>query len=141
MNNNSYKTIQKYLYNYNNIDKKIERIKIDIMENLNFSYNNWIKSKSNNDLTLEDRIISVDSNKTIIKLKKWKKVIKETLKFYANTDEKKYQYIRLKFFENKSSNEIESDLNITIKEQKDMQKLIIQHIFLYAVKNNLLRKE
>lgn len=67
MNNNKYKKILKYLYNFRNIDKTIDNIKLDMINYNNLGYNNWIKSISNNGKTLEDKIIEIDNNRVIIR--------------------------------------------------------------------------
>lgn len=141
MNNNKYKKILKYLYNFKNIDETIDNIKLDMINYNNLGYNNWIKSISNNGKTLEDKIIEIDNNRVIIRLKKWKELISEILEYYKKTDNIKYQYICLKYFENKSSEKIQSQLKLNRKEQKDMQTIILQHIFFRAVRQKLLRYE
>lgn len=140
MNTNTYNKIQKYLYNYKNIDKTIESIKSDMLDYNHFGYNNWLKAISNNGKTLEDKIIDIDNNRVILKLRKWKKLISDVLENYKKTDNIKYQYICLKYFDDKSIEEIQSKLKLNKKEQKDMQVEILQHIFLLAIRKNLLKK-
>lgn len=141
MNSNTYKKIQKYLYNYKNIDKTINAIKLDMIDYNHLGYNNWLKSISNNGKALEDKIIDIENNRKILKLQKWKKLISEILEFYKKTYNIKYQYICLKYFENKNIEEIQTQLKLNKKEQRDMQTVILQHIFLYAVRKKLLRHE
>lgn len=141
MNSNTYKKIQKYLYNYKNIDKTINAIKLDMIDYNHLGYNNWLKSISNNGKALEDKIIDIENNRKILKLQKWKKLISEILECYKKTDNIKYQYICLKYFENKNVEEIQTQLKLNKKEQRDMQTVILQHIFLYAVRKKLLRHE
>lgn len=140
MNTNTYNKIQKYLYNYKNIDKTIENIKFDMLDYNHLGYNNWLKAISNNGKTLEDKIIDIDNNRVILKLRKWKKLISNILENYKKTDNIKYQYICLKYFDDKSIEEIQSKLKLNKKEQKDMQVEILQHIFLLAIRNNLLKE-
>ena len=140
MNTNTYNKIQKYLYNYKNIDKTIESIKFDMLDYNHLGYNNWLKAISNNGKTLEDKIIDIDNNRVILKLRKWKKLISDVLENYKKTDNIKYQYICLKYFDDKSIEEIQSKLTLNKKEQKDMQVEILQHIFLLAIRNNLLKE-
>lgn len=104
-------------------------------------YNNWLKAISNNGKTLEDKIIDVENNRVILKLQKWKKLISEILEYYKKTDNIRYQYICLKYFDNKSIKEIQDKLELNKKEQRDMQTAILKHIFLCAVKQKLLRYE
>lgn len=103
-------------------------------------YNNWLKAISNNGKTLEDKILDIDNNRIILKLRKWKKLISDVLENYKKTDNIKYQYICLKYFDDKSIEEIQSKLKLNKKEQKDMQVEILQHIFLLAIRNNLLKE-
>lgn len=140
MNTNTYNKIQKYLYNYKNIDKTIESIKFDMLDYNHLGYNNWLKAISNNGKTLEDKILDIDNNRIILKLRKWKKLITDVLENYKKTDNIKYQYICLKYFDDKSIEEIQSKLKLNKKEQKDMQVEILQHIFLLAIRNNLLKE-
>ncbi len=140
MNTNTYNKIQKYLYNYKNIDKTIESIKFDMLDYNHLGYNNWLKAISNNGKTLEDKILDIDNNRIILKLRKWKKLISDVLENYKKTDNIKYQYICLKYFDDKSIEEIQSKLKLNKKEQKDMQVEILQHIFLLAIRNNLLKE-
>lgn len=140
MNTNTYNKIQKYLYNYKNIDKTIESIKFDMLDYNHLGYNNWLKAISNNGKTLEDKILDIDNNRVILKLRKWKKLISDVLENYKKTDNIKYRYICLKYFDDKSTEEIQSKLKLNKKEQKDMQVEILQHIFLLAIRNNLLKE-
>ena len=82
MNNNTYKKIQKYLYNYKSIDKTINAIKLDMIDYNNLGYNNWLKSISDNGKTLENKVIDIENNRKILKLQKWKKLISEILEYY-----------------------------------------------------------
>lgn len=62
MNSNTYNKIQKYLYNYKNIDKTINRIKLDMIDYTHLCYNDWLKAISNKGKTLEDKIIDIENN-------------------------------------------------------------------------------
>ena len=54
-----YKKIQKYLYNYKNIDKTINAIKLDMINYNSLGYNSWLRAISNNGKTLEDKVIDL----------------------------------------------------------------------------------
>lgn len=129
------------MYNYKNIDKTINAIKLDMIDYKHLGYNSWLKAISNNGKTLEDKIIDFENNHKILKLQKWKKLISEILEYYAKSDKIKYQYVCLKYFDNKNIEEIQTQLKLNKKEQKDMQTVILQHIFLYAVRKRLLKNE
>lgn len=141
MNRDIYKKIEKYLYKYKNIDTSIKDIKNSIAEHLQLGYSNWIKSKTNNGITLEDKIIEMENNRTIVKLEAWKELISEILEKYKKFDVIKYQYICLKYFDNANIEEITEKLQVNKKEQKDMQDIIIKHIFSCAIRKKLLKRE
>lgn len=118
MNNNTYKKIQKYLYNYKSIDKTINAIKLDMIDYNNLGYNNWLKSISDNGKTLENKVIDIENNRKILKLQKWEKLISEILEYYKKNDNIKYQYICLKYFDNKNIEEIQAQLKLNKKRTK-----------------------
>ena len=107
----------------------------------NLGYNNWLKSISDNGKTLENKVIDIENNRKILKLQKWKKLISEILEYYKKNDNIKYQYICLKYFDNKNIEEIQAQLKLNKKEQKDMQTVILEHVFSYAVRKKILRYE
>ena len=105
----------------------------------NQSYTRYIKNKSS---SLEDQVIrNIDIERRILKIRKWKNLIKNILEGYKKKDNLKYSFIFLKYFERDNLTEIENKLGITEKQRKDMKKEIINHILSCAIKNNMLVEE
>ena len=140
MYNSAYKKIEKYLYSYNYIDTKINTIISNKSnEEYNQSYTKYIKNKSS---SLEDQVIrNIGLEQRILKIRKWQKLIKNILKEYEQTNNLKYSFIILKYFDKENPIIIENRLNLGFKEQKDIQAEILQYIFLVAIQNNMLVKE
>ncbi|MBP3801622.1 MAG: hypothetical protein J6I85_06355 [Clostridia bacterium] len=140
MYNSAYKKIEKYLYSYNYIDTKINTIISNKSnEEYNQSYTKYIKNKSS---SLEDQVIrNIGLEQRILKIRKWQKLIKNILKEYEQTNNLKYSFIILKYFDRENPIIIENRLNLGFKEQKDIQAEILQYIFLVAIQNNMLVKE
>lgn len=136
---NTYKKIEYYLYNYDFIDAKINILKTNIEDSeYNQNYTRWIKNKSS---SLEDLVIkNMDIEKKIFKLGKWKKLIDKVLKEYDQKNQLFYSFIHLKYFLKFDSSKIEEKLELSLKEQKDIQARILQYIFLLAIKNNMLKE-
>lgn len=140
MNKSTYRKIENYLYNYNYIDTKINSLlssKTDY--EYNQSYSKYIKNKSS---SLEDQVIrNIDLEQRIFKIRKWQNLIKNILEEYQKTDNLKYSFIILKYFDRKNPILIENKLNLDFKQQKELQIEILQYIFCVALKYNMLSKE
>ena len=134
------KKIEYYLYNYDYIDIKIANIKSEMSgSEYNQNYNKYIKNKSS---SLEDQVIrNIGIEQRIYKIKKWKNLITFVLKKYKVTNILYYNFINLKYFYKVSPFTIQEKLNLTLKQQKDIQAEILQYIFFIAVKKEMLRNE
>lgn len=134
------KKIEKYLYNYNYIDARINALisnKSD--EEYNQNYIKYIKNKSS---SLEDQVIrNIDLEQRILKIRKWQNLIKNILEEYQKTNNLKYSFIILKYFDRENPILIENKLNLDFKQQKELQTEILQYIFCVAIKYNMLSKE
>lgn len=134
------KKIEKYLYNYNYIDARINALisnKSD--EEYNQNYTKYIKNKSS---SLEDQVIrNIDLEQRILKIRKWQNLIKNILEEYQKTNNLKYSFIILKYFDRENPILIENKLNLDFKQQKELQTEILQYIFCIAIKYNMLSKE
>lgn len=134
-----FKKIEYYLYNYDYIDIKISNIKDDISDSeYNQSYYKWIKNKSS---SLEDQVIkNIGIEQRIYKLKKWKHLITCVLKWYEKNNIVNYYFMKLKYFEKANFIKIHEKLNLSLKDQKDIQAEILQYIFLVAIKKGMLKE-
>lgn len=134
------KKIENYLYNYNYIDARINTLisnKSD--EEYNQNYTKYIKNKSS---SLEDQVIrNIDLEQRIFKIRKWQNLIKNILEEYQKTDNLRYSFIILKYFDRENPILIENKLNLDFKQQKELQIEILQYIFCVALKYNMLSKE
>lgn len=131
--------IEYYLYNYDLIDLKMDLLKTDI-DNYEYkqTYNVWIKNKSS---SLEDEAIrNIGNEQRILKIEKWKKLINEVLEEYKAKDKIKYRFMCLKYFRRLKPIKIQDKLKLTYKEQIDMQMEILNHIFVVAIKKNMLKE-
>ena len=139
MENKTYRKIESYLYNYNRIDLKLHSLQSEICDSeYNQNYTRWIKNKSS---SLEDQVIkNINLEKRIYKITKWKHLISEVLQKYKKTNNLKYKFINLKYFCKASPLSIEKKLNLSLKEQKDIQAEILQYIFFVAIKNEMLKE-
>lgn len=135
-----FKKIEYYLYNYDYIDIKIANIRSEISSSeYNQNYTRYIKNKSS---SLEDQVIrNIGIEQRIYKIKKWKNLITLVLRKYKCTNLLYYYFINLKYFHKASPSKIEEKLNLSLKEQKDIQTRILQYIFFVAVKKEMLRNE
>lgn len=135
-----FRKIEYYLYNYDYIDIKVANIMSEISDSeYNQSYTRYIKNKSS---SLEDQVIrNIGIEQRIYKIKKWKNLITLILKRYKCTNLLYYHFINLKYFHKVSPFKIQETLNLSLKEQKDIQAEILQYIFFVAVKKSMLRNE
>lgn len=140
LDNYTYKTIEFFLYNYNYIDLMIKNIIANKKDcEYNQSYTRYIKNKSS---SLEDQVIrNIDLERRIFRLNKWKKLIKNILEGYKKSDDLKYSFIFMKYFQKDNNVEIENKLNITEQQRRNMKYEIINHIRSCAIKNNMLVEE
>lgn len=135
-----FRKIEYYLYNYDYIDIKIANIRSEISSSeYNQNYTRYIKNKSS---SLEDQVIrNISIEQRIYKIKKWKNLITLVLRKYKDTNLLYYYFINLKYFHKVSPYKIQEKLNLSLKEQKDIQTRILQYIFFVAVKKSMLRNE
>lgn len=140
LNNSTYRKIEFYLYNYNYIDTMIKNIIANRTDcEYNQNYTRYIKNKSS---SLEDQVIrNIDLERRIFKINKWKNLIKNILEEYKQTNNLKYSFIFLQYFERQNPIEIENKLNINRKQQKDIKNEILNYIFFCAIQQNMLVKE
>lgn len=138
MYNSIFKKIEYYLYNYERIEIKIENLKANILDyEYNQGYTRWIKNKSS---SLEDQVIrNVNLERKILQMKKWKCLITKILEDYKLKDKIKYRFINLKYLKKYSIEKIEKVLDIGVKEQKEMQRRILEHIFCVAKEKDILK--
>ena len=143
MYNTAYPKIEYYLYNYLDINKRIDKINSQItdLDYNHFNYGLWIKTKINRGNSLENQVVNKINNECIIlKLNVWKNLITDILEHFNKTDELKYKFIKYKYFNKLTCEEIEQKLKIDKYKQRDIRAEILHYIFLLCIKKNILRE-
>ncbi|MBP3841934.1 MAG: hypothetical protein IK997_07460 [Bacilli bacterium] len=125
------------LYNYPNIDKLIENRKLEIIDKVNTSYNEWSKAKhSLYTNTLEDIIERIDSDKTISRLNKWKNIIEKFLGGISYNDMIK-RFVTNKYFFNGSTEEVMKTLKINYDEYYFLDQITKKSLYRLCEKEKL----
>ena len=125
------------LYNYPNIDKLIENRKLEIIDKVNTSYNEWSKAKhSLYTNTLEDIVERIDSDKTISRLNKWKNIIEKFLGGISYNDMIK-RFVTNKYFFNGSTEEVMKTLKINHDEYYFLDQITKKSLYRLCEKENL----
>ena len=140
MYNQAFRKIEHYLYDYHYIDIKISTLKSNIKDaEYDQNYGKYIKNKSS---SLEDLAIrNIELEQRIYKIKKWQNLLTKIIEEYRETNNLKYLVIVSKYFNRDNSIVIENKLNLSYKEQKELQNEILQYIYFAAIKNKILVKE
>lgn len=125
------------LYNYPNIDKLIENRKLEIIDKVNTSYNEWSKAKhSLYTNTLEDIVERIDSDKTISRLNKWKLTINKFLSGISYNDMIR-RFVTNKYFFNGSTEEVMKTLKINYDEYYFLDQITKKSLYRLCKKENL----
>lgn len=125
------------LYNYPNIDKLIENRKLEIIDKVNTSYNEWSKAKhSLYTNTLEDIVERIDSDKTISRLSKWKNIIEKFLGGISYNDMIK-RFVTNKYFFNGSTEEVMKTLKINNDEYYFLDQITKKSLYRLCEEENL----
>ena len=138
MNKTDYKKIEYYLYNYSNIDKLIDEIKDGLINNVNISGSAWKKRITVYNNTIKNQVIKIIENKKILEFKRLQVLIKKVLAFLLQKYQKYYDFINLKYFQNKSKDEIEETLKFDFKKQKIIKDKLIEFVYKNAKMRNLV---
>ena len=130
------------LYNFNNIDKLIDKRKKDLIDTtMNFSNDSWIKSIHGNTNTQENIILEFDEDYKIIKLNKWNKVIKEFIKELQNCKNKIYFLVfKYKYIYGLKEEEISKKLNISLYKFKKIDFILKRNLYEIGIKNNIFER-
>ena len=125
MKENVYKRIEYYLYNYKNIDNKIEEIRESIIESVNISTNSHLTGKN----SVEEQAIKLADNRKIYNFKKAKAVISHYLKVFKNRNYKRYEFIKMKYLDKSSPLEIKKELGYNDKQQADITNMVVSFFY------------
>ena len=120
-----YKKTEYYLYNYKNIDDKIEEIRESIIESVNISTYSHLVGKN----SLEEQVIKLADNRKIYNLKKTKTIINHYLKVFKSRNSKRYEFIKMKYFDKASPLEIKRVLGYNDKQQTDITNMVVSFFY------------
>ena len=129
------------LYNYENIEKLIDKRKNDLIDTINVSNNAHLKSLNENGRTMEDIAISLDSDNRIKRLKEWKAIINSfKSRLYDDENRLYYRFILLKYTRRFDEESITDILNITKERLKDIDIFLKSVIYSYAIEKKLFKE-
>lgn len=133
MKDSVYKKIEYYLYNYKNIDKLISEIRENIIDSVSISSSSHLKGVN----TVEEQAIKLADNKKIYYLKKSKAIIGNALKLFKQRNIKRYEFIKMKYFDKLSPLEIKRELGYNEKQQKDITNMVVSFFCRQFKKNGI----
>lgn len=138
-NEDTNKKIEQYLNDYTKLDEKINILKSIIQdEEYNQNYARYIKHRSS---SLEDLVIrNMELEQKILKIRKWKSLITIVFNNYKSRNELFYKFLNLKYIEKVDPSYIQVKLNLSLQQQKDIERKILRNILLLAIKNKMLRE-
>lgn len=137
MKENVYKKVEYYLYNYKDIDNIIENIRESVIGTVNISGKAWLKGKTINSNTVENQAIRLADNKKIYTLRKVKAVISHYMKVFKERNPKRYNFIKMKYFDKANPLQIERILKYDNKQQKDITDMVVSFFYRQFKKNNI----
>ena len=137
MKENVCKKAEYYLYNYKDIDNIIENIKESVIGTVNISGKAWLKGKTIDSNTVENQAIRLADNKKIYTLRKVKAVISHYMKVFKERNPKRYNFIKMKYFDKANPLQIERILKYDNKQQKDITDMVVSFFYRQFKKNNI----
>ena len=137
MKENVYKNVEYYLYNYKDIDNIIENIRESVIGTVNISGKAWLKGKTIDSNTVENQAIRLADNKKIYTLRKVKAVISHYMKVFKERNPKRYNFIKMKYFDKANPLQIERILKYDNKQQKDITDMVVSFFYRQFKKNNI----
>lgn len=137
MKNNEYKKIKYYLYNYKKLPQKIAEREEDIIDGTNVGHNAWIKGINCESNSLENQAIRLIEDKKLIELKRWQVFLKRELVFLCQNFFVG-NYIKLKYFEKRTEDEIKKMSKMSFKKQKQLDDLVIRSIYKKAKNSKIM---
>lgn len=137
--NSGIKKIEYYLKRYNLLDLKISKLS-EYTEDQDYkqTYNKWLKNKCS--ILEEEAIRNIELEQRIYKVRKWQSLITAILEHYKAKDKVKYKFICLKYFKKLTPIKIQERMNLTEEEQDSLRFVILNYIFVVAIKKNMLKE-
>lgn len=131
--------IRFFLYNYNNTNKLIKEKENQIIDSVNISGNQWIRGRycdtcSN---SLENQVIRLIENKDILNIKRWHSLNSRVFIFLFKQHPIYYKFVKLKYIEKRTKEEIKNAMKMDFKEQKTIDGQVLRLIHKNAKLRNL----
>lgn len=125
MKDSIFKKTEYYLYNYIDIDKRIDEIRENIIDSINISTHSHLIGKN----SLEEQAIKLADNKKIYNLKKAKVIISYYLNILKKRNSKRYEFITMKYLKKANPIEIKKVLGYNDKQQKDITNTVVSFFY------------
>lgn len=138
MTKQDYKEIEFFLYNYHKINILIKERQLQIIESVNVSNKEWLKSLKQTSNTTEDQAIKLIDDNLIEEYKRWQVFIKKILVFLCKNSPYSYQYLVLKYFEKMDNEYIIKSLKIDFKALISLKNNLIEFIYKNAKLRDLI---
>lgn len=138
MKNNSDSKIKFFLYNYNNTELLIKEKEEEIIDGVNISGKAWMKGKykSSKSNSLENQVIRLIYEKN--KIKRWHLLNSKVFIFLRKKKPMKFRFVKLKYLDKKSEEEIEKIMKTDSEAQKIIDGQVIHLIEINARNRNLI---
>ena len=131
------KIVKYYLYNYKKIDDMIDERRTEIIERVCSNLSNYMKGVN----TVESQVMALIEDKKINNLKKWQVYIKNILAFFRQKNPISYKFIVLKYFNEKTEDEIKRILKLNEKQIRYIDNKVINFLIKMSEKENMKRME
>ena len=130
------------LHNDNNIEKLIDQRKNEMIDNMEVTSRAYLSSiHSLHSNTLEDVIEKFDTDRNILRLKAWKKLINSFLsKLYDEEDKFYYYFIKYKYLIKMDTEMMHEKLNINYTEEKEIDIYLKWVLYQYATRAELYKE-
>ena len=132
-----YKKVEYYLYNYKELDNIIEDIRERVIDTVNISGSAWLREKNTDSNTVENQAIMLADNKKIYTLRKVKAVISHYMEVFRERNPKRYNFIKMKYFDKANPLEIQRTLKYDDKQQKDITDMVVSFFYRQFKKNDI----
>lgn len=136
------KEISFMMYNFQNINKLVERRKDELIATINVTNSAWLKSINQDGNSLEDIVASFDDDRKIVRLKQWKSFLISFFNILKKFERPiYYQFVNLKYIKKLDNKEIMKYLKLTKKALRELEMQLKWIVYKYAIKDELFKEE
>lgn len=131
-----YKKIEKYLYHLYEPEVLVEEVRDYYISRMNISKTTWLKGQN----SMDNQVAKLLDSNHLKEIKRWLEFLKETLAFFKEEKPRFYGFIRLKYFKNRSDEDIQSVMNLSKKKFKELRNEVIGSIYVRAILYGIVKK-